>query len=233
MTEKRLAKALAAAGVASRRTCEKMIFDGRVRVNGQVIQLPQTPVDLLRDRVEVDGKLIAREEPKVYYVLNKPPGYVCSQQRRGNEKLVLDLIPEQSVRLFTLGRLDKETSGLIIATNDGAFAQEVMHPSSGLTKEYLAKTNLEISLEHLKLLREGTLVEGVSIRPTKVHKIRKGTVKIVVKEGKKHEVRLLLKAAGLTVQSLSRIRIGGLQLGNLELGTCRRVTRDDLNQLFS
>jgi len=233
MTEKRLAKALAAAGIASRRACEKLIFDGRVRVNGQTIQLPQTPVDLTKDRVEVDGKLIAREEPKVYYVLNKPPGYVCTQERRGSEKLVLDLVPDQSARLFTLGRLDKETSGLMIATNDGVFAQEVMHPSSGITKEYLAKTDLEITPEHLKMLRQGTLVEGVSIRPIRVHKIRKGTVKIVVKEGKKHEVRLLLNSAGLTVQSLARIRIGGLQLGSLELGACRRVTRDDLNQIFS
>ncbi len=232
MAKQRLSKALAEAGVASRRASEELIFAGKVSVNGEIVKIPQTPVDLSKDRIKVDGEEITGAESKVYYVLNKPPGFICSQERRHTEKLVLDLINDRSHRLFTLGRLDKETSGLIIATNDGEWAQSIIHPSAAIEKEYLAKTDAHLDDKQLKAISEGTLVEGIHVRPKRVVKVRKGTVKITVLEGKKHEVRLLLKAAGLKVLDLKRIRIGGLVLGKLPLGAYRQLSSDERDRIF-
>lgn len=222
--EKRLSKAMAAAGIASRRACEKLIFSGRVKVNGKTALLPQTMVDWERDEIVVDGKSVEGEEIKKYYVLNKPCGYICSNKQGNSTKIVSNLFKEEGNRLFTVGRLDKDTSGLIIVTNDGHFANEVIHPSNGVEKEYLAKTNKEITAEHLKLISGGAIVEGSFVKPKGVSKVRKGTLKVVVTDGKKHEVRILLENAGLEVKELSRIRIGGLHLGSLPRGQWREMS---------
>lgn len=231
MTKQRLSKTLAAAGVASRRACESLIFDGHVKVNGSVVLIPQTPVDD-RDQILVDDKPISKKEAKVYYILNKPAGYICSAKRTPSSKIVLDLFEGETKRLFTIGRLDKDTEGLLLVTNDGHFANKVMHPSSNITKEYLVKTDQDLTAEHLMAISNGTLVEGVFVKPVRVTKVRKGTVKVVISEGKKREVRLLLQAAGLKIDSLTRIRIGGLQLGVLPLGAWREMTENEKNAIF-
>lgn len=232
MEKQRLNKTLSCAGIASRRAAEELIFAGRVSVNKEITLLPQTLVDPTRDLIRVDGELIKKEPQKVYYLLNKPKGYLCSNKRLGpTQKLVIDLLPKQ-FRLFTVGRLDKETEGLIILTNDGDFAHRAMHPSSDVEREYLAKTDEEITHEHLLSLSAGTWADEHFVKPTKVLKVRKGTVKICVKEGRKHEVRLLLKNAGLHLRSLSRIRYGGLLLGNLEPGNWRFMNETDCDALF-
>lgn len=232
MTKKRLSKTLAAAGVASRRACETLIFEGHVKVNGSVVLLPQTHVDE-QDTILVDDKPILKEESKVYYILNKPKGYVCSSKRTAQSKIVLDLFEEPSCRLFTIGRLDKDTQGLLLVTNDGHFANRVMHPSSNISKEYLVKTDQEVDVDHLAAISHGTLVEGCFVKPLKVIKVRKGTLKIVIGEGKKREVRLLLQAAGLKIHELTRIRIGGLQLGALPLGTWRPMSAKEKTAIFN
>jgi 23S rRNA pseudouridine2605 synthase len=226
-TKKRLSKVLAAAGVASRRACEELIFEGKVTVNGKVVLLPQTLVSLREDDIRVGGRQIEKEEKKVYYILNKPTGYICSNVRIGTKKLVVDLFEPLQHRLFTVGRLDRDTSGLLLVTNDGHFAQKVIHPSSNITKEYLVKTEQEISHEHLVIISEGLRIEGVFIRPVRVSKVRKGTLKVVVKEGKKREVRLLVEKAGLSIVELHRIRIGGLVLGSLPMGSWREMTENE------
>jgi 23S rRNA pseudouridine2605 synthase len=226
-TTNRLSKILASAGVASRRACETLIFDGRVQVNGETTLLPQTMVDPSKDKITVDGKPIGAQEEKVYYMLNKPAGYICSNKRLENTKLVIDLFPGTEYRLFTVGRLDKDTEGLILVTNDGHFANDIIHPSKEISKEYLAKTDQDISHEHLTAIASGTLVEGTYIKPLKVEKVRRGTVKVTVAEGKKHEVRYLLEAAGLQIFSLTRIRIGSLVLGTLPLGSWRELTEKE------
>ncbi len=231
MTKKRLSKTLAAAGVASRRACEELIFGGRVKVNGSPVLLPQTLVDD-QDQIFLDDQPISAAEAKVYYILNKPAGYICSSRRTKSTKIVLDLFEDQSQRLFTVGRLDKDTKGLLLVTNDGHFANKVMHPSSNITKEYLVKTKQEIGPEHLAAISQGTLVEGVYVKPVRVVKVRKGTIKITISEGKKREVRLLLQAAGLDVSELTRIRIGGLQLGILPLGTWRPLSEKEKKAIF-
>ncbi len=232
MTDKiRLSKYLAARGVASRRASEELIFAGKVTVNGDIVKIPQTPVSD-SDRVSVEGKTISSAEPKVYYILNKPAGYVCTAKASPRTRIVLDLFQEVPYRLFTVGRLDKDTQGLLIVTNDGHFANKVIHPSAEIAKEYLAKTDAEISAEHLMAISNGTLVEGVFVKPLKVAKVRRGTLKVTIGEGKKREVRHLLEAAGLQIKELIRIRIGSLQLGPLEVGKWREMSDKEKKLIF-
>ncbi|MGC1878111.1 MAG: pseudouridine synthase [Rhabdochlamydiaceae bacterium] len=230
--KKRLSKALAAAGVASRRAAEELIFDGRVKVNGHVEKVPQTLVDSKLDLISVDDEPIKGEENKVYYILNKPHGFICSNTRIGTKKLVVDLFAHLRLRLFTVGRLDRDTTGLLLVTNDGHFANKVIHPSSNISKEYLVKTAQEITDVHLKDISKGTFIEGKRIKPVKVEKVRKGTLKVVVKEGKKREVRLLVQNAGLTILELSRIRIGSLRLGPIPEGLFRELTENEKKAIF-
>lgn len=226
MESKRLSKALAAAGIASRRACEEIIFAGRVKVNGQVTKVPQTQVDWQADRIHVDEVLVTSEQKKIYYMLNKPPGYLCTNVRPGKRPIVLDLF-DRDARLFTVGRLDRDTTGLLLVTNDGHFAQEVIHPSSNIVKEYLVKTVQEIESHHLEMLSEGARVDHKWVKPVSVTKVRRGNFKICVKEGKKHEVRILAERAGLKIIELTRIRIGGLVLGQLPIGNYRTLTEKD------
>jgi 23S rRNA pseudouridine2605 synthase len=229
----RLSKVLASAGVASRRAAEELIFSGRVKVNGQTVNVPQTLVSLEKDLVEVNGERIAASEQKLYFLLNKPEGYLCTSVRPGTMRIVLDLFPGLPERLFTVGRLDKDTSGLLIVTNDGHFANRLIHPSSRIAKEYLVKCRQEIAAPHLETLSEGARVDEKWVKPLSVTKVRRGTFKIVVKEGKKHEVRILCERAGLKIETLHRIRIGGLSLGSLQAGEWRPLTEQERSVLFT
>lgn len=230
--KKRLAKALAAAGVASRRACEELIFTGKVEVNGKIEFVPQTLVSWDEDDILVEGRRIKGEEKKAYYILNKPVGYICSNTRVGSKRIILDLFDDADQRLFTIGRLDRDTSGLLLVTNDGHFAQKVIHPSSRIVKEYLIKTLQEISHEHLQSISEGAFVEGSWVKPVRVTKVRKGTLKIAVMEGKKREVRIFVQKVGLDIVSLERIRIGSLTLGPLPIGTWRDLTEKEKELIF-
>lgn len=232
MIKQRLSKVLAAAGVASRRASEKLIFDGLVQVNQQTVLVPQTLVNENTDKISVRGEFIHKKEAKVYYLLNKPEGYICTSKRTSQTKIVLDLFKDEGTRLFTVGRLDKDTGGLLLVTNDGHFANQVIHPSANIHKEYLVKTDQEISHDHLIAIGHGTLVEGAFVKPIKVTKVRRGTLKVIIGEGKKREVRLLLNAAGLKIESLTRIRLGNLTLGELEPGAWRPLTEKDKKMIF-
>jgi len=231
--KKRLSKTLQAAGVASRRAAEEIIFEGRCTVNGEVTLLPQTMVNHKEDLILVDGKRIRTPEKKVYFLLNKPYGTICSNVRYAKKtKLVVDIFSHLNLRLFTVGRLDKETTGLLLVTNDGFFANRIIHPSFNISKEYIAKTEQEITEAHLKLLAKGAFVEDAFVKPIKVAKVRRGTVKITVKEGKKHEVRIMLKAAGLKVRQLARIRVGPFTLGSLKEGEYRALSQKELTEFL-
>lgn len=226
----RLSKVLAKAGVASRRGSEEVIFEGRVTVNGAICKTPQTLVDPLKDAIYIDGNSLPKKlPPKLYFALNKPKGYICSSGE-DDLKSVLSLLDEYlkiwikrntgvpKPRLFTVGRLDVATSGLILVTNDGEFAQKVAHPSSGLTKEYVTAVEGKVTKRHLRAISEGTLVEGVHCTPVAVELIpaqaneRKQRLRIVVCEGRNHEVRHLIEKAGLELYSLKRVRIGDFKL---------------------
>lgn len=232
MEKKRLSKALAAAGIASRRAAEELIFAGRVQVNGETVKLPQHHVDWDTDRIAVDGASVKAEQKKIYYMLNKPIGFICTSVRPGKKPIVLDLFPDAE-RLFTVGRLDKETTGLLLVTNDGHFSNKVIHPSSNVIKEYIVKTLQEITPEHLETLAQGARVDEKWVRPVSVFKVRRGTFKICVSEGKKHEVRIIAERAGLKITELTRIRIGSLVLGPLPIGQFRPLTERDKTLIFS
>ncbi len=230
--KKRLSKALAAAGIASRRACEQYIFDGRVTVNGETVYLPQTMVSWENDRICVDDSCVSKEERKVAYLLNKPRGYLCSNTPlRKGDKLVVDLFNNSELRLFTVGRLDRDTSGLLIVTNDGTLANRIIHPSANIEKEYIAICAERIQPQHLRLLSKGTVVEGVHVRPLHVQVAQTNAVAVVVSEGKKREVRLLCENAGLQVLALRRIRIGGLRLPNIPEGVYRALKQSEIEAI--
>jgi 23S rRNA pseudouridine2605 synthase len=233
VSKQRLSKVLAGAGVASRRSCEELIFQGLVKVNEKVVKVPQSLVDPEVDHITVGDQPIKIIEDKVYYLLNKPAGYICSTRRSGQSKLVLDLFQEEGHRLFTVGRLDKDTEGILIVTNDGHFANRVIHPSASIHKEYLIKADQEITHDHLVAIAHGTLVQGAFVTPLRVEKVRRGTLKIVIGEGKKREVRSLLDAAGLKVKSLKRVRLGQLRLGALSVGAWRPLTEKEKQLIFA
>jgi len=230
--KRRLSKVLAENGVATRRACEEIIDEGRVYINKEKASLSNMMVDVTQDKITLDGKIFKIKENKVYFALHKPKGYLCTSAPEVSRRVV-DLIKvEKGIRLFTVGRLDKDTEGLIILTNDGAFAHKVMHPSFKIEKEYVAKVNCDLTDDHLKTISKGAFVQGAFVKPKKVVKVRKGTVKIVVKEGRKREVRHLIERAGVKVIDLKRIRIGGFSLGNLAKGSYFQFGEDDLTKLF-
>lgn len=231
--DNRLSKVLAHYGVASRRKAEELIQMGRVSVNGMVITKPETQVSSQKDSIFLDGVQLKKIPKKTYYLLNKPRGVVCSEKRFKLEHIIFDLLPKTEGRLFTIGRLDKDSTGLILITNDGEFANNVIHPSKKIDKEYIVKTRQEITHNHLVNLSKGGFVEGSFVKPVSVQKVRKGTSRIVLSEGKKREVRRLYEKAGLEVLELTRIRIGGLLLGSLPEGAFRPLTETDKLALFS
>lgn len=228
----RLSKVLAQAGIASRRKCEEIIFAGKVQVNNKTIIEPQHAVNSEKDSITVDGVKLPKIEKKVYYILNKPIGFVCSNNKEIHKKIVLDLF-EAEERLFTVGRLDKDTSGLLIVTNDGELSNQIIHPRYEIEKEYIAKVAADVSNEHISEIAQGARVENTFVQPLKVQKVRKGTIKVVVKEGKKREVRKLIEQTGLKIRELSRVRIGNLRMGKLEIGHYKKVTKKELETALS
>ena len=229
---KRLSKVLAARGIASRRACEEIIFSGSVRVNGALVTKPQTLVDPAADQITVNGKGIPREPAKVYYLLNKPKGVHCTAKRQNKENIVLDLFSDQKDRLFTVGRLDKDTRGLLIVTNDGQFAQKIGHPSYSIMKEYLVRVKEELSESDMKKLMKTVYIDGTLVKPIKVKKDQRKAFRICVKDGKKHEIRIITEKAELSLVELKRIRIGSITLGTLPEGSYRRLTSKELELFF-
>lgn len=232
MNQMRLNKFLAHSGVASRRKVEDLIFAKMVKVNGKIETKPQTLIDPKKDCVKIDNKII-KEEKKYYFILNKPKGYLCSNVKKGKEKLVIDLFKDFYARLFTIGRLDKDTTGLLLITNDGDFANKIIHPSNNLEKEYIAKVKENVTDIHLKTISKGAFVEKRYVKPKKVIKIRKNTLKIIVTEGKKREVKTFIKRANLTLLELKRVRIGKLTLGSIPYGFAKKVSLEKLSNLFN
>ncbi|KAF7041343.1 hypothetical protein CFC21_051156 [Triticum aestivum] len=244
----RLAKVLAAAGVASRRTSEELIFQGKVTVNGSVCTAPQTKVDISKDSIYVNGNRISKKlPPKLYFAVNKPKGYICSS---GEEKSVISLLDDYlkgwnklqpgvpKPRLFTVGRLDVATTGLIIVTNDGEFAQKVSHPSSNITKEYVVTIDGAVHKKHLVAISGGTVIDGVKVVPDLVEPLdaqadtKRTRLKIVVHEGRNHEVRELVQNAGLKVYALKRVRIGRFRLpSDLGIGKMVELKEADIKAL--
>lgn len=234
----RLQKFLARAGVASRRAAEELIRSGRVRVNGETVTQLGMQVDPEHDRVEVDGAVVRPSAQKLYVALNKPAGVVTTTRDPWGRPTVMDLVPKIG-RLYPVGRLDADTEGLLLLTNDGELANRVMHPRYGCDKEYRALVRGVPSEEALEQLRHGVqLDDGRLARPVRVEIAEQAPggrqwLRVTLREGRKREVRRMLAAVGMPVEYLQRVRIGPLKLGRLPVGKARPLSRSEVAALYA
>ncbi|MHC4476544.1 MAG: pseudouridine synthase [Planctomycetota bacterium] len=233
MAEQRLQKVLAAAGVDSRRKCEQLILDGAVRVNRKVVDQLPAFADPEKDLITVDGKRI-HAEPKVYFLLNKPKGVICSNSDPQGRKRAIDLVPARQ-RIFCVGRLDLDTTGLIILTNDSHLANRLTHPRYKVSKTYLAEVKRQIGAQDVERLRKGVwLSEGKTGKASVkiLRRSHKGSVlEITVRQGLNRQVRRMLAKVGLPVKSLKRTQIGKLTIRGLGIGKFRTLTKAELSSL--
>ena len=228
-TGDRLQKVLARAGIASRRVCEELIEDGLVTVNGETARLGRR-VDVATDVIEVDGALVAVNPDLVHYLLHKPAGVVSTASDPQGRPTVVDLVPDER-RVFPVGRLDAETEGLLLLTNDGELTHRLTHPSFGVDKEYLALVEGKPSRGALRTLREGVELEDGITAPAKVSLLDDRTLRIVIHEGRNRQVRRMCEAVGHPVTRLVRTRIGPLIDRKLQAGEWRELTREELRSL--
>ena len=229
-TPERAQKVLARAGVGSRRKVEELIEDGRVSVNGEVIVLGDR-IDPEADRVLVDGVQVPLAPGLVYYLLAKPAGYVCSADDPHHEQFAVDLVPAEP-RVFTVGRLDRETEGLLLLTNDGDLAHGLTHPSRGVEKEYLAQVDGDPSPAALRQLREGIELEDGKTAPAKAARVDEGVLRLVIHEGRNRQVRRMCEAVGHPVRRLVRTRIGPITDSKLAPGHWRALEPAEVESLY-
>jgi len=225
----RLQKVLARAGLASRRASEELIAEGRVRVNGEVAELGRR-VDPETDAVTIDGVPVPVAPGLVHYLLNKPRGVVSTASDPQGRPVVVSLVPAEP-RVFPVGRLDTDTEGLLVLTNDGGFAHRLTHPSFGVDKEYLAEVEGEPSRAALRQLREGVDLEDGPTAPARVTAVSPGVLRIVLSEGRNRQVRRMCEAVGHPVRRLVRTRIGPVADRRLPPGHWRALTIGEVRSL--
>ena len=230
----RLQKRIAASGLMSRRAAEELISAGRVMINGRQAKLGDNTEE--GDTVLVDGRPLPDTEEKRYYMLNKPRGYVCSLNDEQGRKSVRELLPSSAGRVYPVGRLDIMSEGLLIMTNDGEFANRVMHPSSGILKTYRTHVTGDCLLSGIKRMREPFFLDGVRVQALKLTLLKKteedAILDITIAEGKNREIRRMCEAAGLRVKRLTRIAEGSLTLGALPCGKFRSLRPDEVATLM-
>ncbi|MGO1058703.1 23S rRNA pseudouridine(2604) synthase RluF [Planococcus sp. FY231025] len=225
----RINKFLSETGITSRRGADKFIEDGRVTINGQLAELGSKV--LPEDQVHVDGKLI--EQPKeeyVYIALNKPVG-ITSTTERHIEGNIVDFI-NHPLRIFHVGRLDKDSEGLILLTNDGDIVNEILRAENEHEKEYIVKVDMPVTESFLKKMSEGVEILDTKTLPAKAEKISKYTFRLTIKQGLNRQIRRMCQALGYEVRSLKRVRIMNIHLGSLAVGEWRDLTDSERNELF-
>ena len=247
----RLQKVLAQAGISSRRACEALISEGRVEVNSEVVTEQGRRVDPERDVIRVDGARIPPPRRHLYLALNKPRGVVVTMDDPEGRRTVADVLAQsaerrtgtpgmrrtvKNERLFHVGRLDTDSEGLLILTNDGELAHKLAHPSYQVPKTYIAEVTGQVSAQTMRRLRGGITLEDGPVRPTSVKIVssvgEKTLLKITLQEGRNRVVRRTMEAVGHPVRKLSRIGIGPVRLGNLKVGEFRELTREELGGLL-
>jgi len=237
MPAERLQKILAKAGIASRRNAEELIRQGKVTVDGKVVTEMGCRVDPDRQVVSFEGRPLRLEEEKVYLLLNKPRGYVTTLHDPQGRPIVSSLLTGIASRVFPVGRLDFDTEGALILTNDGDFAERILHPRFEIERTYQATVGGLPTHEKIRLLEEGLELEGKKTWPAKVHILAEEatttTLEITIHEGRKRQVRKMFEAIGHRVLALKRIAYGGLRLGALPSGKYRRLTPADLALISS
>lgn len=233
MSEDRLQKLLAQAGVASRRAAEQLIAEGRVTVNGAVVDQPGSTASLERDVIALDGRPLVEREALVYFMLHKPPGVITTVRDPRRRRTARSLLRGVSARVYPVGRLDEDSEGLLLLTNDGELTHRLTHPRFGVEKEYLVELDAGLSTAELDRIREGVESRGDLLRPRQVRQSGEDqrAFSVILTEGKKREVRRMFETAGRRVQRLRRIRFGPLTLGDLEPGAYRPLTKDEIERL--
>ncbi|WP_246514763.1 pseudouridine synthase [Desulfonema limicola] len=227
----RLQKFLSSAGVCSRRKGEEYIKNGRIKVNGRIITQPGTKVDPDIDQVEIDSRQVCLEENIVYIAMNKPLGYVTTCEQPG-DKIIMDIIdiPE---RVYPAGRLDKDSTGLLLLTNDGSLHHRLLHPSFDHEKEYEVTVGRPISEGALRKLGKGMPLMGTKTRTAQIRRLSSNRFRIVLKEGKNRQIRRMVRKVGEHVAALKRIRIANIRLGSLDEGKWRYLTEKEKKELLN
>ena len=232
----RINKFLASSGVASRRAADQMIIDGVVKINGRICS-PGDDVNVGSDTVTVNGKPVNVVKKFDYYMMNKPKGYVCTVKDDKGRKTVMDLLPNNAKRLFPVGRLDYDTEGLLLLTNDGDLTYKLTHPKNEVPKTYLVKTEKPVSDEDVVKLRSGVYVDGVKTKKCNVHLIETNKtgskLHITITEGRNRQVRKMFEAVNNCVDFLKRIKIGDLTLSGLNRGEIRQLSAREIDYLLN
>ncbi len=230
----RLQKVIAQAGICSRRKAEELITNGKVKVNGEVCDILGTKVSN-KDIIEVNGNVLQKEE-KVYYIMNKPKGCLCTSSDDKGRKTVLDYMPKNE-RIFSVGRLDYDTSGVLLLTNDGEFCNHMIHPRYHLEKTYVVNLQGILTDEDVKQLKKGLKTKEESYQPAKVFILQKDYTRgrtqfeLTIKEGKNHQVKNMMKALEYEVRRLHRVRFAFLEVKDLKAGEYRRLKPYEIKQL--
>ncbi len=231
----RLQKVIAASGVASRRAAETMIREGHVTVNGKVVRVLGTCIDPSKDHVKIDGRHVQPSEPEVFVLLHKPPGYVTTMDDPYGRPTIADLMAKVKVRVFPVGRLDYDTEGLLLLTNNGNVAQACVHPRYHVPKTYLVKVSGVCTEEEIQNLEDGIALDDGMTAPAVIRKSGKAKanswLEITIHEGRKHQIKRMLEALGHRVMRIIRIRFGPLDLGDLPVGVSRFATDLEANAL--
>ncbi|MDR0957598.1 MAG: rRNA pseudouridine synthase [Clostridiales bacterium] len=232
----RLQKYIALCGVASRRKAEQLILEGHVTVDGKIVQQLGTSIDETVQKVSVDGNLI-KQEKFIYIMLNKPAGYICTAHDQFERKTVLDCLKNVNERVFPVGRLDYDTSGLLLLTNDGELTNKLTHPKHKIFKVYYVKTKGFISDKQIASLKNGVVItesDGNKIKtlPAQVEIIERNEkfseIEIYIREGKNRQIRKMLESVGHSVTALKRIKIGNINIGELAVGEYRFLTKEEI-----
>lgn len=233
----RLQKYMARCGVASRRKSEELIAQGLVQVNGKIVMEPGLVIDVAKDIVKVDNRTIRLESNKVYIMLNKPVGYVTTLKDEKDRKIVTDLIEDVNERIYPVGRLDIDTSGLIILTNDGDLTQKLTHPSNKIVKRYIAVVEGVPNRNELERFRHGITIDGKKTAKASVKIAKKyeldSILDIQIHEGRNRQVKKMCEAINHPVKKLKRVEIGEITIGGLEIGNWRYLNQEEIDYLKS
>jgi len=235
--EIRLQKFLADCGVASRRKSEELITEGKVKVNGKLVTELGTKVIQGKDKVTVEGKELEQRKGNIYIMLNKPEGYITTAREQFNRHFIMELLTDVQERVFTVGRLDMDTSGLIILTNDGDFADKITHPKNKINKTYIAEVKGFPDSAEMSKFKKGLKIEDYTTAPAEIRLVAKkkfsSIVEIIIHEGRNRQVKKMCENIGHNVISLQRVALGGLELGSLPLGKWKHLTKKELDRIFN
>ena len=230
----RLNKFLSSAGVASRRKCDELILAGKISINGKVVSELGTVINEKKDKVYYNGELVGAQDKLVYLKLHKPKGYICSAADEKGRKTIFELLPKER-RLFSVGRLDYNTEGLILITNDGDFARAMSHPSFEIEKEYIVTIEGRIAESELAVLRAGVVEKGVRLPKAKVTPIkfdgRLTRLSVIIDEGKNRQIRRMFEGIGKSIVLLKRVSVGPFILGGLQRGKYKEFSKEEMGMI--